>query len=128
MVGKHCGTRAAGVGVGEQALKIVPVKKNVVAQRQGRRVVADEICTNGESLRQPVGAGLRKTRRVLRRADEQDVANARQHQRAERVIDHGFVVHRQQLLAYGQSGRVQAGDSLHALRLGPVYFGKFSRA
>ena len=81
-----------------QALKIVSVK-NVVAQHQGRRVVADEIRTNGESLRQPVGAGLhrvlnadaplaaitqllRKTRRVLRRADEQDAANARQHQPA----------------------------------------------
>jgi hypothetical protein len=32
-------------------------------------MVADEIRTNGEGLRQPVGAGLRKTRRVLRRAE-----------------------------------------------------------
>ncbi len=59
VVGKHRGTGAAGVGFGEQALKIVPIK-NVVAQHQGRRVVADEIRTNGESLRQPVGAGLHR--------------------------------------------------------------------
>src|SRR6184192_2499395 len=44
---------------------------------------------------------------VLRRADDEDVADTRQHQRAERVIDHRLVVHRQQLLADRQGGRMQ---------------------
>ena len=79
-----------------------------------------------EGLRQPVRAGLHavadvdaplravaqqrlEARRVLRRADEQDVADAGQHQRRQRVVDHRLVVHRQQLLAHGQRGRVQPG-------------------
>jgi hypothetical protein len=92
----------------------------------GRWGVADEVFADQEGLGQAVGAGLHgvlqvqaplaavaqqllKARRVLRRADDQDVADARQHQGAERVVDHRLVVHRQQLLADGQGGRVQAG-------------------
>jgi hypothetical protein len=50
-----------------------------------------------------------EARGVLRGADQQDVADAGQHQRGQRVIHHGLVVHRQQLLADGQRGRVQPG-------------------
>jgi hypothetical protein len=40
-----------------------------------------------------------EARRVLRRGNDQHVADAGQHQRAQRVVDHRLVVHRQQLLA-----------------------------
>ena len=43
----------------------------------------------------------------MRGADDKHVADAGQHQGAERVVNHGLVVHRQQLLADGQGGRVQ---------------------
>jgi hypothetical protein len=85
----------------------------------------DEALADQEGLRQAVGAGLHRigqrqtplaaiaqqlleARRVLRCADDENVADAREHQRAQRVVDHGLVVHRQQLLADGERGRVQA--------------------
>ena len=59
-------------------------------------------------------------RRVLRRGDDQDVANAGQHQDAERIIDHRLVVDRQQLLRDRDGDRMQArtraageDDALH---------------
>ena len=87
---------------------------------------ADEATAEDEGLRQAVRAGLHavadvhaplaavaeqglEARRVLRRADQQDVADAGQHQRGQRVVDHRLVVHRQQLLAQRQRGRVQPG-------------------
>ncbi len=45
---------------------------------------------------------------VLRRRDDQHLADARQHQRGERVVDHRLVVDRQQLLADRVRDRVQA--------------------
>ena len=41
---------------------------------------------------------LLETRRVLRRRDDQNVADPRQHQRAQRIVDHRFVVDGKQLL------------------------------
>ena len=124
MVGEDAGAMFALHGVAQQFVKVVAVE-DVVAQHQGGGRVADELLTNHKGLGQAVGAGLHgvlqvqtpfaavaqqllKARCVLRGADDQDVANARQHQGAERVVDHGLVVHRQQLLADGQGGRVQA--------------------
>ena len=45
--------------------------------------------------------------RVLRRGDHQHVADARQHQRRQRVVDHRLVVDRDQLLADAQRDRMQ---------------------
>ena len=42
-------------------------------------------------------------RRILGRRDDQNVPDSRQHQRRQRVIDHGFIVNRQQLLKPPQS-------------------------
>ena len=71
-----------------------------------------------------VAEQVAKPRQVGRRRDHQDVADARQHQGAERVIDHRLVVDRQQLLADDPGDRIEpraraAGqdDSLHRLRL-----------
>ena len=109
-----------------QQLHEVVAVEDVVAQHQRARRIADELVADDEGLRQAIGAGLHRVlqvdaplaavaqqlleaRRVLRRADDQDVAHAAEHQRAQRVVDHRLVVHRQQLLADGQRGRVQPG-------------------
>ncbi|GAO26334.1 hypothetical protein ALISP_6154 [Alicycliphilus sp. B1] len=93
---------------------------------KGAGTARQESLADQKGLRKPIGAGLHgvlqvhaplaavaqqllEARRVLRRADEEDVADAREHQGAERVVDHGLVVHRQQLLADRQRGRVQPG-------------------
>ena len=55
----------------------------------------------------PVSQQVLESRSVLRRRNEEDVANSRQHQRAERVIDHGLVVNRQQAFAGRLGYRVQ---------------------
>ena len=124
VVGKDAGALFALHGVAQQFVEVVAVE-DVVAQHQGRGGVADKLLSNHKGLGQAVGAGLHgvlqvqaplaavaqqlfKARRVLRGADDEDVADARQHEGAERVVDHGLVVHRQQLLADGQGGRVQA--------------------
>ena len=46
---------------------------------------------------------------VGRRGDDQDVADARQHEGGQRVVDHGLVVDRQQLLGGHERAAVQAG-------------------
>ena len=45
---------------------------------------------------------------LLRRVDDQHVADAGEHQHTERVIDHGLVVDWQQLLADAQGDRMQS--------------------
>jgi len=91
-----------------------PVEE-VVAQNQGRGLVADEVGADHEGLRQSVRSGLLgegDVHAVLRAVaqeplellcvmgcgDDQDVADAGKHQGAERVVDHRLVVDRQQLL------------------------------
>ena len=58
--------------------------------------------------------------KVLRRGNQQDVPDARQHQGGQRIVNHGLVIDGQQLLGYHRRQRVQtrAGasgqdDSLH---------------
>ena len=123
MVGKDCGATGLRVGTGEQRGEVMAVK-NVVAQHQGARGTIQKIFSNQKRLSQTVGAGLYgvlqmdtplaavtqqlfKARQVLRRADDENVTHAAQHERAQRVVNHGLVIHRQKLLAHGQCGRVQ---------------------
>ena len=54
-----------------------------------------------------------KSGRVLGRRDQQDVADARQHQRRERVVDHRLVVDRQQLLRDGAASPGAAASRSH---------------
>ena len=65
--------------------------------------------THFAGLNSSIAQQLLEARRVLWRADQQDVPHAGQHQGAERVVHHGLVVNGQQLFADGQGGRVQAG-------------------
>ena len=75
-------------------------------------------CLAGESSAQQVEVG-----QVGRRGDDQDVPDARQHEGGQRVVDHGLVVDRQQLLGGHERERVQAGagtagedDAFHIFR------------
>jgi len=125
VVGEDAGARRLRIGVFEQLLEFVAVE-NIVAKDQGAGIVAQEFFADEKGLRQPVGAGLHgvlqieaplgavaqqllEAGRVLRCGDDEDLAYARQHQRAERVVDHRFVEDRQQLFGNCQGGGVQAG-------------------
>lgn len=99
--------------------------EDVVAQHQGARLSADEVLADGEGLRQAVRRGLLRVGEVHavaravpeqalevgqvgRGGDDQDVPDARQHEGGQRVVDHGLVVDRQQLLGGHERERVQA--------------------
>lgn len=123
-------------GLLQVAAEAVAVE-DVVAEHQGARLAGDELLADGEGLRQAVGARLLgvgqvhavarpvpeqalEVGQVGRRGDDQDVPDARQHEGAERVVDHGLVVDRQQLLGGHERERVQAragpageDDALH---------------
>ena len=100
--------------------------EDVVAEHQRARLAGDEVLADREGLGQAVRRGLLgvgkvhavaravpeqalEVGQVGRRGDDQDVADARQHEGGERVVDHGLVVDRQQLLGGHERERVQAG-------------------
>lgn len=99
--------------------------EDVVAEHQGARLAVNELLADGEGLRQAVGARLLgvgqvhavaravpeqalEVGQVGRRGDDQDVPDSRQHEGTKRVVDHGLVVDRQQLLGGHKRERVQA--------------------
>ena len=116
--------------------------ENVVAERQGDATLADEAPADEEGLRQAFGARLDlvldaetdlatvaeqppERALVLRRRDDQDVTDPREHERRERVVDHGLVVDRHELLAHRERERKEAGtrasgedDPLYRIRHG----------
>ena len=127
VVAEDRGAARLGVldGARQVAGKAVAVE-DVVAQHQGARLAGDELLADGEGLRQAVGARLLgvgevhavaravpeqalEVGQVGRRGDDQDVPDARQHEGGQRVVDHGLVVDRQQLLGGHERERVQAG-------------------
>ena len=113
-------------GARQVARQAVAVE-DVVAEHQGARLAGDELLADGEGLRQAVRAGLLgvgevhavaravpeqalEVGQVRRRGDDQDVPDARQHEGGQRVVDHGLVVDRQQLLGGHERKGVQAGS------------------
>ena len=125
VVGEDGGAGAALVGTAEDLVEVVAVE-DVVTQHEGRVVVADETGTDDEGLGKTIRAGLHRVlevdtplaavaeqlleaRGVLRGGDDQDVADAGQHERGQRVVDHRFVVDRQQLLGHRQGGGMEPG-------------------
>lgn len=127
VVAEDRGAARLGVldGARQVARQAVAVE-DVVAEHEGARLAVDEFLADGEGLRQAVGARLLgvgevhavaravpeqalEVGEVGRRGDDQDVPDARQHEGAERVVDHGLVVDRQQLLGGHERERVQAG-------------------
>ena len=143
MVAEDRGAARLGVldGARQVARQSVAVE-DVVAEHEGARLAADELLADGEGLRQAVGARLLgvgevhavaravpeqalEVGQVRRRGDDEDVPDARQHEGGQRVVDHGLVVDRQQLLGGHERERVQAGagtagedDAFHRIPLG----------
>ena len=141
MVAEDRGAARHGVldGARQVARQAVAVE-DVVAEHEGARLAGDELLADGERLRQAVRAGLLRVGQVhavaravpeqalevgevRRRGDDQDVPDARQHEGGQRVVDHGLVVDRQQLLGGHERERVQAGagpagedDAFHIIR------------
>ena len=126
VVAEDRGAARLGVlhGARQVARQAVAVE-DVIAEHEGARLAVDEPLADGEGLRQAVRRGLLgvgevhtvaravpeqalEVGQVGRRGDDQDVPDARQHEGAERVVDHGLVVDRQQLLGGHERERVQA--------------------
>ena len=126
VVAEDRGAARLGVldGARQVARQAVAVE-DVVAEHQCARLAGDELLADGEGLRQAVGARLLRVGEVHavaravpeqalevgqvgRRGDDQDIPDASQHEGAKRVVDHGLVVDRQQLLGGHERERVQA--------------------
>lgn len=126
VVAEDRGAARLGVldGARQVARQAVAVE-DVVAEHEGARLSADEVLADGEGLRQAVRRGLLgvgevhavaravpeqalEVGQVGRGGDDQDVPDARQHEGGQRVVDHGLVVDRQQLLGGHERERVQA--------------------
>ena len=126
VVAEDRGAARLGVldGARQVARQAVAVE-DVVAEHEGARPAVDELLADGERLRQAVRRGLLgvgevhavaravpeqalEVGEVRRGGDDQDVPDARQHEGAKRVVDHGLVVDRQQLLGGHERERVQA--------------------
>lgn len=127
VVAEDRGAARLGVldGARQVARKAVAVE-DVVAEHQRARLTGDELLADGECLCEAVRAGLLgvgevhavaravaeqelEVGEVRRRGDDQDVPDARKHEGGQRVVDHGLVVDRQQLLGGHERERVQAG-------------------
>lgn len=131
-------------GARQVARQAVAVE-DVVAEDERARLAGDEPLADGEGLREAVRARLLcvgevhavaravpeqalEVGQVGRRGDDQDVTDARQHEGGQRVVDHGLVVDRQQLLGGHERERVQAragpageDDAFHNKSLPSVY-------
>lgn len=126
VVAEDRGAARLGVldGARQVARQAVAVE-DVVAEHERTRLAVDELLADGEGLGQAVRAGLLcvgevhavaravpeqalEVGEVGRRGDDQDVPDARQHEGGQRVVDHGLVVDRQQLLGGHERERVQA--------------------
>ena len=109
-------------GLLQVAAEAVAVE-DVVAEHERARLAGDELLADGECLHQAVGTRLLgvgqvhavaravpeqalEVGQVGRRGDDQDVPDARQHEGGQRVVDHGLVVDRQQLLGGHERERV----------------------
>ena len=127
VVAEDRGAARLGVldGARQVARQAVAVE-DVVAEHEGARLAGDELLADGEGLRQAVRRGLLgvgevhavaravpeqalEVGQVRRGGDDQDVPDARKHEGGQRVVDHGLVVDRQQLLGGHERERVQAG-------------------
>ena len=127
-------------GALEMAGQAVTVE-DIVAEDERAGFAVDELLADYEGLGQAVGRGLLgvgevhaeagtvaqqalEVGQVGGRRDDQDVPDTSQHEGGQRVVDHGLVVDRQQLLGGHKRERVQASagpagenDAFHRIPL-----------
>ena len=126
-VAEDGGAARPGVPCGAAQVAREPVAvEDVVAEHERAGLAAAELSADDEGLGQAVRAGLLgvgeadaevravpeqalEVGQVRGRGDDQDVADARQHEGGERVVDHRLVVDGQQLLARHGGERVEPG-------------------
>jgi hypothetical protein len=146
--------RPAGVVAERRAQEVQLAVEEVVPEDEAHLALPDELRAVDEGFRNPLRFGLDGVRegdaplatiteqlleawKVPRRGDEQDIANAHQHERCQRVVDHGLVVDRLELLADDGGHRVQpcsaaAGEDdaagLHCVPMPVVFRGKDTEA
>ena len=100
-------------------------EEDVVAQDHRDTVIADELTADDERFReairmrllrigeaQPEIGSVSKKRleagKIARRRNDEDLTNAREHENAQRIVDHRLVVDRQYLLGDGDRHRVES--------------------
>src|SRR5690554_6436891 len=125
LIAKYCstfGTLSCLLQFGGEPLAV----KDVVTQYQTHAVVTDKFFTDNKGLGEAVRAWLDfvaevnaellasaecalESGLIFRGGDDEDVPDTRQHEYGERVIDHGFVVHRQELFGGTECYGIQAG-------------------
>ena len=98
--------------------------EDIIPQNHGAAVVADKFLAQDERLCQTVRRGLHlvgkadtklaavaqqplKVRQILGRGDDQNIPDTRQHQRRERIINHGLIIDGQELLGCDHRQRIQ---------------------
>ena len=132
LLGKDRRTTFAYHGPLHLRRQVVP-EEEVVAEYQRACSAIEEVLANYHRLGDAARRGLRgvrnldppriagakkslKERRINRRRDDQELPHPREHQRAQRVVDHRLVEHREQLLAErprrrGQPRTAPAGEN-----------------
>ena len=128
VIAEHARTFTAlghAYGLAQRVAQTIAVE-DVVTKHKRARLSGDELFAEDERLCQTVGAGLHlvgevhaimrsvteqtfEVRQVLRRGDDQNVTDTRQHQHRQRIIDHRLVVDGEQLLRRDRRQRVQTG-------------------
>ena len=117
---------AVGLGGGLfQCLRKRLAVENIVAQNQANIVVADKFFADDKCLCQAVRTGLHgiadgnaeiaavaeqafERGVVFRRGNDQNIADSCQHQYGQGIVNHGLVVHGQQLFGYPARDGVEA--------------------
>ena len=125
------------IGIAFQATSHRGAVENIIAEHQPGRFVTDEIGGDGESGGQPIGHFLHREgntdaelaavpeepverRGIFGRCNNHDIANPGEHERAQGIVDHRFVIHGYQLLGGAQrngmkssAGASGQNDSTH---------------
>ncbi|MNI20554.1 hypothetical protein D3C73_740400 [compost metagenome] len=125
MIGKQSSAFRPGAGLLKLTRQLGAIE-DVVAQNKAAGTPGQKRLCNQQGLCQSIGLILHRvakthpplaaipqqqfeTGQIQWRADDQDVTDTRLHQGRQGVIDHGFIVDGQQLLADGQSRRIEPG-------------------
>ena len=123
MVTKNRGPRATRISRLDGLNEVLPVE-NIVAQHKGGWSIAHKVRSDVERLCKPLrtrlgGVAQRNAklaaiteqaleeRQILRRGNQQNLSDARQHEHRQRIVNHRLVIHRHELLAHRDGEWIQ---------------------